>query len=180
MNSLVLSASIHGAILLGAAVAAVEIGETEFRNPGDGFACSVAEPEWKTNRIERPPDVFERPGVPKDSSGGFSTDQDEAEARGAGPAVLVLYAEEGTIWCATCLHEIWEEYGGRVRIVTIPKPVALAREISRYLSWKLSSSNNRTGTPRFKLPPKRPVVHRLGLEVVCTCAARSPHIPADR
>jgi hypothetical protein len=149
------SITIHGMLLLGAAVMAFEyyvLGDGE----GSGFNCSLGDPTPRFDRIERPKDQFGS-RVPS--------------AEGSAGAITEIYTYPGI---SGIDQEPWSECcecscGGAATTI-----VAWPRDIVSYFDRKLSMATSRRGAPRLYAHGRRCAFRDTGIEADCTCGLIPP------
>jgi len=183
-NSWLVSAGIHGAVLVGAMIPVFATYGSVEGNRHPDFNCSVAAPSWKTERIDRIADES-RWGTPELEPASGEIDSEglpvfvppEERERFAGGrldevTVYVVEGEELPGVCGTCVREMNEAIPWRIRIVSLPPYSREIKEIGKYRGWRQSADNNRKDGPRLRNAPGRRAVHVLELEVVCRCRER--------
>jgi len=149
----ILSAVIHAALILGAALVAIDR-FVLVDGEGSGFSCSLGESAPRVDRIERPQELLESRIPSADpftlpetgsSSGAFGSDQ------------------EGWSVCCVC------SCGGAASVL-----VMWPRDIVNYFDRKLSMATSRRGVPRLKTHSRRCAFRDTGIEEDCTCGLIPP------
>ncbi len=149
----VVSAVIHGVLLMGAAGMAYD--HFVLRDgEGSGFTCRLGDPTVRFDRVERPKDVFGG-RIPSEDK---SIPVDSYDPRGT------FEEESGRSWgCCVC------SCGGSASTL-----VAWPRDIVSYYDRKLSVATSRNGTPRLKTHSRRCAFRDTGFEADCTCGLIPP------
>jgi hypothetical protein len=159
------SVGIHGVLLLGAALAAVE--QFVFADNGTSdYACSTRDQGLIFDQVERPRDYFS--GKTPASDPPLPLVEQEY-ATGFLPEVVTIYVEVGAIVYNDCPHHFPEDDQVRVRYVIVPARSAYPKEDSGYWSRRRALANNPRGLPLVKSPGARHALHVLGLEIDSTC-----------
>lgn len=159
-----LSVGIHAALLLGASLAIFTTGgdysgtlaaiggpmaSCIVRDPSPVFATIERRPDTSQASLPRPepPGMYEEPRWSTAAAWDLEGSYDPVDFPGG---YKIIYYDEGAVACATCLSEIVEQYGGRVKFVMIPRPPVFRPEADLYAFRAQSLANNRTGAPRLK------------------------------
>jgi hypothetical protein len=149
------SITIHGMLLLGAAVMAFEyyvFGDGE----GSGFSCRLGEPTPRFDRIDRPKDRFGG-RIPNADRSAIAMNEVNAY-----PGTLGIDQES---WSGCCVCGC----GGAATTI-----VAWPRDIVGYFDRKLSMATSRRGAPRLYTHSRRCPFRDTGIEADCTCGLIPP------
>ena len=150
--------TLHGLLLLGAAVLAIDhyvLGDGAGDGSVAGFACSLGDATPKVDRIERPRDRFGG-RIPKADASA------SAEEYAYGGSSLV---DPGGGWSECCECTC----GGAATTLA-----AWPRDIVGYFDRKMSMTTSRKGAPRLKTHSRRCAFRDTGIEADCTCGLIPP------